>query len=130
MPSFEYDLGEKSRIGSRFISHVRSEIQRAFTSEKASRKITQQQIAEKIGVNRSVINRQLMGLENMTLRSVAELLWAIGWEPFFEAREPNVGDQNNEFISIDENAGVHENAKRNRAKSTKTSTANAAFEPA
>jgi hypothetical protein len=92
MPSFEFDIGEQSRIGARFIAHVRDEIQNALFSEKSARKITQQQIAEKVGTSRAVINRQIMGLENMTLRRVAEILWAIGWEPHFEARKIPAGE--------------------------------------
>jgi len=92
MPSFEFDIGEQARIGSRFIAHVRDEIQRALFSEKSARKITQQQIAEKLGTSRAVINRQIMGLENMTLRRVAEILWAIGWEPRFEVCRIPVGE--------------------------------------
>jgi HTH domain len=86
MPSFEFDIGEQARAGSRFIAHVRDEIQRALFSEKGQPKITQQQIADKLGTSRSVINRQIMGLEDMTLRRVAEILWAIGWEPYFGVR--------------------------------------------
>jgi hypothetical protein len=47
--------------------------------KKDTRKITQQQIVEKLGTSRAVIDRQVMGLENMTLRRVAEILWAIGF---------------------------------------------------
>jgi hypothetical protein len=92
MPSFQFDIGEQARVGSRFIAHVRDEIQRALFSEKSERKITQQQIAEKLGTSRSVINRQIMGLENMTLRRVAEILWAIGWEPYFGVRRISAGE--------------------------------------
>lgn len=87
MPSYEYFIGERDQVGSRFVARANEEIQRALVTEKASRKITQQSIADKLDVHRSVINRRFMGLENMTLRSVAELLWAIGWEPYFEARK-------------------------------------------
>jgi hypothetical protein len=91
MTSFDFDIGEQARVGSRFISHVRDEIQRALFSEKRARKITQQQIADKLGTSRAVINRQIMGLENMTLRRVAEILWAIGWEPYFGVRRIPAG---------------------------------------
>jgi transcriptional regulator with XRE-family HTH domain len=101
MISFEYDIGGKSRAGARFISRVRREVQRAFASEKAERKLTQQDIATKLGVNRSVINRQLSGLDNMTLRSAAELLWAIGWEPVFEAQKCTTIDRANDIQRID-----------------------------
>ena len=84
MNLYVFDIGEKARKAARFIGHVRAELQKALVAEKKSRKLTQQQLAQAIGTNRSVINRQLMGTENLTLRGVAELGWALGWEPRFE----------------------------------------------
>jgi DNA-binding phage protein len=90
MHSFEFDIGDRARKVSRFIFHVRHELQRALLAEKSARKVTQQSIAEKIGVNRSVINRQLMGEENLTLRSVADLAWALGWDLSFKLEKPEI----------------------------------------
>ena len=87
MNLYLFDIGEKGRRVSRFIGQVHAELQRALVFEKAVRKITQQQIATMLGVNRSVVNRQFMGLENMTLRRVAELAWALGWDIVFELRK-------------------------------------------
>jgi hypothetical protein len=87
MPSFEFDIGELEQVGSRFLSDVRDELQRALATEKASRKITQQEIAEKLGTSRAVINRQLIGHENISIKRVAEILWAIGWQPSFKAEK-------------------------------------------
>jgi transcriptional regulator with XRE-family HTH domain len=86
MPSFKFDIGEKERVGSRFLSDVRDVLQNALATEKSQRKITQQQIANLLGTSRAVVNRQLLGLENIGIKRVAEILWAIGWEPHFEAR--------------------------------------------
>jgi transcriptional regulator with XRE-family HTH domain len=88
--SYQYDIGEKGRRVARFLGKVRRELQAALEQEKTVRKLTQQQIANMIGVNRSVINRQLLGGENLTLRRVAELAWALGWEIVFELRKPAV----------------------------------------
>ena len=98
MPSYEYRIDERSRAGSRFITSVNNELRHALVIEKSERKLTQQAIADKLGVNRSVINRRFMGLENMTARSIGELLWAIGWEPHFEARQIELNYGDNEFI--------------------------------
>jgi DNA-binding Lrp family transcriptional regulator len=100
MPSFNFDIGEKERVGSRFLSDVRDELQRALASEKSERKITQQEIAEKLGTSRAVINRQIIGLENMGIRRVAEILWAIGWEPHFAAKKTS--REQNDFIEVTE----------------------------
>lgn len=94
MPSLIYDIGERPRTVSRFISHVRSELQGALISEKKKRRLTQQAIAKLLGVNRSVINRQFVGTENLTLRSVADLAWALGYDVDFKLskNEIEVGD--------------------------------------
>lgn len=80
MISYIFDIGERARKVGRFAASVREGLQYALFTEKGRRKLTQQQIASMIGVNRSVINRQVMGTENLTIRRVAELAWAIGWD--------------------------------------------------
>lgn len=97
MSLFELEIDEKSRAGSEFMSRVAREIRRAVANEKSSRKLTQQAIAEKVGTSRQVVNREIQGLENLTARRIGELLWAVGWEPFFEARKPDEKDGRNEF---------------------------------
>ena len=97
MNSFELEMDEQSRIGSEFMARVNNEIRRAVAEEKSSqrksgRKLTQQAIANKIGTSRAVINRQVQGLENLSARRIAEILWAVGWEPYFEARKIPDGD--------------------------------------
>ena len=52
MNLYVYDIGEKARKAARFIGQVRAELQKALVLEKESRKISQQQIATMIGVNR------------------------------------------------------------------------------
>lgn len=84
MNSYLFDIGGRARKISRFVGRVRGELQRALVEEKKLRKLSQQDIAHNIGVNRSVINRQLMGTENLTIRRVAELAWAMGWDIEFK----------------------------------------------
>jgi hypothetical protein len=99
MTSFNFDIGERERVGSRFLSDVRDELQRALATEKSQRKITQQQIAASLETSRAVINRQIMGLENIGIKRVAEILWAIGWEPHFEARKIPFGDNHPQVLT-------------------------------
>lgn len=96
MSSFELEIDELSQVGSMYMARVANEIRRAASIEKASRKITQQMIADKIGTSRAVINREMQGLENLTARRTAELLWALGWEPYFEARR--IPDRLNDIV--------------------------------
>jgi hypothetical protein len=100
MNSFELEIDEKSRAGSEFMASVVNEIRRAVASEKASRKLTQQAIADKIGTSRAVINRQIQGLENLSARRIGEILWAIGWKPNFEAQKIPAGENLNPSVEI------------------------------
>ena len=98
MTSFELEIDEKSRVGAAFMARIANEIRRAAAIEKAERKITQQAIADAIGTSRAVVNREMSGLENLTARRTAELLWALGWEPHFEARKIPEGE--NQFPAM------------------------------
>jgi|SRR5258708_22403013 hypothetical protein len=86
--SLVFDIGERGRRVARFIGKVHRELQDALEHEKKTRGLTQQQIASLLNVNRSVINREFLGGGNLTLRRLAELAWALGWDIIFELRRP------------------------------------------
>ena len=89
--SYDIKIDPKSRAAGRFIGQVRKALVSAAIEEKNETGVTQLQIASKVGVNRSVINRLLRGEANLTLRSVAEIAWALGWEPRFTlSRKPQI----------------------------------------
>jgi len=81
--SYELKIDPKKRAASRFIGKVRKALVSAAIDEKGMSGINQQKLAAALGVNRSMITRMLKGESNLTLRSVGELAWALGWEPEF-----------------------------------------------
>ncbi|HEY2527039.1 MAG TPA: hypothetical protein VGJ20_03660 [Xanthobacteraceae bacterium] len=83
MQSYQISLTPYKRIAGRFIAAVRREIQKALAEEHAANRVTQASIAAELGVNRSVIHRQIMGFENLTLGTVGEIAGVLGREPFF-----------------------------------------------
>lgn len=96
--SYELKIDPKRRVAGRFIGNVRKALINAAVEEKTHRGLTQQKVADCLGVNRSVINRMLRGEVNLTLRSVAELAWSMGWEPRFSLHKIEREDRNNEAI--------------------------------
>ncbi len=88
MVSYRVDISPRSRRVGRFIARVRNELLKAVDEERRGSRLNQQAIAEKLEQKRSVINRQLSGEDHITLRSVAELSWALGREINFELRKP------------------------------------------
>lgn len=94
MTSFQTAVTPSRRAGNRFISAVRRALQKAFAEEASKRGLTQAELARRLGVNRSVVTRELRGVENLTLRSVAELAFGMGRRAELTLAEPviKVGD--------------------------------------
>lgn len=81
---YQTRLDPKERQVARFLGNVERAFQRAFTDAKKQRKLTQQQLAVTLGVDRSAINRRLLGRENMTERTLAEMAFAMGYDIEFK----------------------------------------------
>ena len=88
MTSFQFDIGSRARNAGRFIGRVRNELLKALADQKLEGKLTQQELARKLEVHRSLVNRQLSGEANLTLRSLADLAWAMDMEISFELKKP------------------------------------------
>ena len=80
MPSFRTSVTPHRRSAARFVESVRRKLVAAYADQPA---VTQTAIADRLGVHRSVINRQLRGVSDLTLGRVAELAWCLGHEPTF-----------------------------------------------
>jgi hypothetical protein len=88
MTLFRFDIDARSRTAGRFIGRVRRELLKAITEEKGGG-LTQQELARRLERHRSNINRQLSGEADITLRSLADLAWALDREITFELRRPD-----------------------------------------
>lgn len=71
--SYQLKIDPKSRKAARFISNLQKVIQKALAESGK----TQQEVAEILGVDRSVVNRRLKGSANLTARSIAEFAYAL-----------------------------------------------------
>jgi transcriptional regulator with XRE-family HTH domain len=87
MSSFQITITPKERAAGRFVSRVRRVIQKALAEEGKKKGVTQSDIARAIGVNRSVISREIRGHKDITLSRVAEIAWAMGRKPIFDMPE-------------------------------------------
>lgn len=94
--SFRLKIDPKERQVARFFGAVERAFQKAFMDAKKERKLTQQQLAVALGINRSAINRRLLGRENMTERTLAEMAFAMGYDIEFKLvpRKSVVEDKN------------------------------------
>jgi transcriptional regulator with XRE-family HTH domain len=97
--SFQFDVGSRARNAGRFIGRVRDELLKALSDRKKDGKLTQQELARKLDVHRSLVNRQLAGEANLTLRSLADLAWAMDMEIAFELKKPGVEAGQNQPVN-------------------------------
>lgn len=85
--SFLFDIGERSANAVRFIASVHEQLLIAFTQERKNNKLTKKKMADLLNTNKSAIHRQLSGEANLTLRSIADLAWAMDREIEFKLVE-------------------------------------------
>lgn len=87
MTSFQFDIGNRARTTGRLLGKVRSELLRALAEQKADAPFSQQDLAQKLDLERSLINKQLAGESNLTLRALADFAWAMDLEISFELKK-------------------------------------------
>lgn len=82
--SFRITISPSRRAATRFIMAVRRSILKAYVEEQNGSGLNQSEIARKLNVHRSVINRELRGKKDISLGRVGEYAWAMGRYPCFE----------------------------------------------
>lgn len=95
--SFQSRLSPKARRVARMIRAARENLVHAFEAEKDKKGFTQAQLAREMNLDRSVINRRLMGRENLTIRTLAELADALDRELRVDFLERKSQHSQNEF---------------------------------
>lgn len=91
--SYQMRNDPRARKAGRFIHRVQKELQNAFVASG----MKQQEIAEKLGVNRSVVNKRLLGEANLTLRTIADLAWAMDADIAFSLKPRTCSPGQNHF---------------------------------
>lgn len=103
--SFRMQIDPMRHAAALFIGTVRDELLRALVSAKESSGLTQSELARKIGVHRSVVNRELAGHANLTLRRVAELACAMGYTPVFDLVPTGTAESGCNFAATQSSRG-------------------------
>lgn len=76
------EIDEKDIAAAKFIGDARREIVRAIIERKEENKdVCQSYIAKRIGIDKGSLSRILNGSNNITLRKIAEIAWALELEP-------------------------------------------------
>lgn len=89
--SYRLKIDPKSRKAAKFISQLQKKIQ----TELIASGMTQQQVADVLGVDRSVVNRRLKGGANLTARTIAEFAYVFDKEVSIDFVSPGQPDRAN-----------------------------------
>jgi plasmid maintenance system antidote protein VapI len=84
--SFQISIPPNRHVAARFIENVRRSLLKGLMETK----VTQSDIARALGVNRSVIHRELKGYQDITMGRAAEIAWAIGKKAVFAIEDQRV----------------------------------------
>jgi transcriptional regulator with XRE-family HTH domain len=71
--SYQLKIDKRSLKAAKFISKLQGMIQQALIETN----MTQQEVAKKLGVDRSVVNRRLKSKSNLTARSISDFAYAL-----------------------------------------------------
>lgn len=101
--SYQMRNDERSRKAGRFVSRVHKAIQKAVVHSG----LKQNDIAIKLGLDRSIVNRRILGQSNLTLRTIADFAWALDHEIVFDLVPKKVGkDVNRPTVQTDIPSGI------------------------
>lgn len=78
MRSFQRRPNNRRAIYLQLIGSIESQLRQAFAKRHEKTGLTQAELARKLGVGRSVINRRLSGRSNLTAESIADMAWGLG----------------------------------------------------
>ncbi|MDG9793043.1 helix-turn-helix domain-containing protein [Brucella anthropi] len=82
--SFLFELDPAKEASADFIAEVGRRLQAALMERKLNDQLTQSEIARRIGVDRSRVNRCFSGHANLTIGTLAEIAWALDFKPDFD----------------------------------------------
>ncbi|MGV1946794.1 MULTISPECIES: helix-turn-helix domain-containing protein [unclassified Agrobacterium] len=75
--SFEIEVNEFEEAGGRLVAEFGEQLQEVFVYRRENDGMTQQEIADRLCVDRSRVNRCLSGFNNLTIGSLGELAHAM-----------------------------------------------------
>lgn len=78
MRSIRSNISNRRKAYLALSSMIESQLRDAFAEEVARSDLSQSEVARRLNVDRSTVNKRLRGSTNMTIETIADMAWAIG----------------------------------------------------
>jgi len=98
MRSFQRNHSNRRKMYLALAGSVESQLREAYADRYDSGLDTQVTLADKLGVGRSVVNKRLRGLMNMTIETIADMAWALGYSVVIKIFDPTTEPTNDPHI--------------------------------
>lgn len=79
MRTFKRQPDNRRSVYLKLVGEIEGQLRQAYAKRHEQGLETQAGLAKKLDVDRSVIHRRLTGRTNMTIQTVADLVWALGY---------------------------------------------------
>lgn len=107
MPSSRKKVDPRRQAFLALSGQIESQLRDAYDRKYRAGITTQSRLAGKLGVNRSAVHHRLMGHTNMTLETVADMVWALDHAIKVEIYDPTIDPSDNQVHPIQPFAGQH-----------------------
>jgi predicted XRE-type DNA-binding protein len=77
LPSFRTKVSARRGVYLALSAQVERQLREAYARKFETGQVTQSSIADKLGIDRSAVHRRLAGRTNMTLETLADMVWAL-----------------------------------------------------
>jgi hypothetical protein len=98
---FQKRPDRRRRVFLSLVSEIENGLRDAYGTRYEQGRTNQKRLAEKIGVHRSVIHRRLTSQTNLTIKSIADLVWGLDWGIRVHCFDPEVERGTNFSIRLE-----------------------------
>lgn len=78
MRSFRHQADNRREVYLNLVNSIETQLRQAYARKHEEEGLSQTALAEKLGVNRSVVHRRLSHQANVTAETIADMVWALG----------------------------------------------------
>jgi hypothetical protein len=103
LPSSRRRIDPRRQVFLNLSGQIEGQLREAYASQFNAEKATQAGLAKKLGIDRATVHRRLTGHTNMTVETIADMVWALGYAINVDIFDPSLASgRRNFFVCSDQ----------------------------
>jgi hypothetical protein len=99
LPSSRRQENRRRQMFLKLSSQIEGQLREAYAKKYAAGTLNQSTLADKLGVDRSAVNRRLTGRVNMTEETIADMVWGLEHDIEVKIFDPAESKKNHRIIN-------------------------------